>query len=231
MTTFHYDNHSKSSGVYAIFNARNWKIYVGSTKCFQVRWFQHVSQLRLGKHQNKHLQASWNKWGPDAFEFHVLEHNLPDKQERLTREETWISRHYENDKCFNNSPYAISREGCLDIGKRKIRKDKGEKRKPLSEETKKKLRDINIGKKHSVETRLKQSVVKLGKKMTEESRMKLSNARKGKPFHPNSSRLGKKHSTESKKKMSFAHKNITKETRQKMSLSHLGKPRGKKFTQ
>ena len=71
-----------------------------------------MSQLRLGKHQNKHLQASWDKWGEKVFEFCVLENmSVASKRERLLKEEEWIGKYYSTGKCFNNTPYAISREG------------------------------------------------------------------------------------------------------------------------
>ncbi len=63
---------------------------------------------------------------------------------------------------------------------------KGKKRSPRTEETKKKLSDANMGKKHSAETIKKLSEAhkgkkawNKGKKMSEEARKKLSEARKG----------------------------------------------------
>lgn len=51
-----------------------------------------------------------------------------------------------------------------------------------SEETKKKLREINLGKHYSDEIKQKLSKLKKGKKFTVEHRMKISNARKGMKF-------------------------------------------------
>lgn len=65
---------SKNQGVYIIKNKINGKIYVGSTAdTFDRRWKNHRKKLREGKHHSKHLQASWNKYGEENFEFKVLE--------------------------------------------------------------------------------------------------------------------------------------------------------------
>jgi hypothetical protein len=73
-----------------------------------------------------------------------------------------------------------------------------------SEETKKKLSEIKLGKKHSKET--KQKISNAAKNITEETKQKMSKAK-----------LGKKHSEESKQKMSISAKNMTKEHKKKLS--------------
>ena len=47
------------SGVYAIKNKINDKLYVGSTRAFHARKREHYSQLRRGQHHNPHLQNAW----------------------------------------------------------------------------------------------------------------------------------------------------------------------------
>lgn len=119
MAIFHYNNLSKSSGVYVIFNSLNWRIYVGSTKRFQERWNAgHHKSLLKGKHQNKFLQADYNKCkalvGHDDFlGFYVLE-NMPGstREERLAAEQRWIDIHFDKgEQCYNLCDRAISREG------------------------------------------------------------------------------------------------------------------------
>jgi group I intron endonuclease len=58
--------------VYSITNTVNGKRYIGSCTDTAIRWKNHRSTLRRGKHHNCHLQASYNKHGHDAFEYEVL---------------------------------------------------------------------------------------------------------------------------------------------------------------
>lgn len=121
-----YYGHSKSGGVYRITNIKNGKIYIGSCKCFQVRANQHASSLRNQKHQNKHLQASWNKWGEDSFLFEVLEVVEGDKLLRTTLEEKLLQEQIilgNWDKCFNFQRKPKSNErSCFSKNPEKTRK-------------------------------------------------------------------------------------------------------------
>jgi group I intron endonuclease len=62
-----------SCGVYLIINQKNKKFYIGSSKDIEKRWYIHISRLNNNNHPNYHLQAAWNKYGKDAFEFKVKE--------------------------------------------------------------------------------------------------------------------------------------------------------------
>jgi hypothetical protein len=44
----------------------------------EVRFRQHKTELRSGKHQNKHLQNAWFKYGEQAFTFKILLICLPE---------------------------------------------------------------------------------------------------------------------------------------------------------
>ena len=79
--------------------------------------------------------------------------------------------------------------------------NKGKKRKPLTEETKRKM-----------------SIAHQGKIFTEETKRKMADAKKG-----NKIWLGKHHTEETKRKMSESHKNISEETKRKMSEAQKGK--------
>ncbi len=61
------------SGIYSITNTTNGKIYYGSAKKFQRRWFVHKNDLIHGKHANQHLQKAWNKYGSSSFRFDIVE--------------------------------------------------------------------------------------------------------------------------------------------------------------
>lgn len=62
------------SGIYEIQNMRNGKRYIGQSKNLYRRQCSHLTKLKQGIHPNKHLQNAWNKYGEDAFQFHVLEY-------------------------------------------------------------------------------------------------------------------------------------------------------------
>ena len=60
-------------GIYEIYNKVNNKRYIGRSIDIKYRWRQHKTQLRHGKHKNRHLQKAWDKYGEDNFVFNVIE--------------------------------------------------------------------------------------------------------------------------------------------------------------
>lgn len=79
-----------ASGIYAIVNCTNGKMYVGSAVDIERRRIKHFSRLRCGTHPSAHLQASWNKHGAPAFLFKVLEECAAERETLLNREQTWM---------------------------------------------------------------------------------------------------------------------------------------------
>ena len=65
-------------GIYAIVNLRNGRMYLGSSVNIASRLAHHATALRKRKHPNQHLQASWNKYGSDAFTAEVVALAPPD---------------------------------------------------------------------------------------------------------------------------------------------------------
>lgn len=61
------------SVIYLIKNLIDNKIYIGSTKNFTSRKYQHKSKLRKNKHSNIYLQRAFNKYGEENFEFIILD--------------------------------------------------------------------------------------------------------------------------------------------------------------
>lgn len=60
-------------GIYKIYCKENNKFYIGSTgKSFKQRFSQHKSKLKNNKHSCKHLQAAYNLYGEDSFEFSIV---------------------------------------------------------------------------------------------------------------------------------------------------------------
>lgn len=78
------------SGVYQIRCTSSGKIYIGSAVDIRNRCELHRRNLRKGNHRNAHLQAVWNKYGEDNFEFTVLE--LAEPSELLRVEQAWIDQ-------------------------------------------------------------------------------------------------------------------------------------------
>jgi len=116
----------KTSGIYAISNKVNNKIYIGSSRNIHVRICEHVSDLKKGIHKNIYLQNSWKKYGKNNFELIVIE--LCAVAILLLKEQYWIDHYisYDRKKGYN------------------LQKDA--KRHYVCEETKQKLRKKFLGK-------------------------------------------------------------------------------------
>lgn len=87
--------------IYSILNKENGKIYVGQSVNPKQRFAKHKSLLRYNKHDNDHLQNSWNKYGEDAFEFNILENS---SDEMLNDNESWWIEYFDStnhNKGFN----------------------------------------------------------------------------------------------------------------------------------
>ena len=61
-----------NSGIYQIINLITNKSYIGSTKDFKNREWQHFNMLERNKHSSKKLQRSYNKHGKNNFKFEVI---------------------------------------------------------------------------------------------------------------------------------------------------------------
>jgi group I intron endonuclease len=77
-----------TSGVYRIKCIPSGKFYIGSAFDMHDRCEHHRSSLRRGNHPNPHLQAAWNKYGEENFEFASLE--LTDRNRLLGAEQNWL---------------------------------------------------------------------------------------------------------------------------------------------
>lgn len=78
------------SGIYQIKCTSNGKIYIGSAVDMHDRCEHHRSSLRRGNHRNAHLQAAWDKYGEENFEFTVLE--LAEPTNLLSVEQKWLDQ-------------------------------------------------------------------------------------------------------------------------------------------
>lgn len=87
-------------GIYKIINIVNNKFYVGSAVDLKRRKARHFSELRHGRHNNRHLQAAWVKYGEQAFVFVVVE-ELANDADLLAAENVWLKEHVGKDYCYN----------------------------------------------------------------------------------------------------------------------------------
>lgn len=113
-------------GIYKIENTINHKVYIGQSVDIEMRWNEHLYALTRNLHENHHLQSSWNKYGAKAFTFSIIEEcelsHLTDREQ-----------------------YYIDLYGGINSDNNYNNRDAGYKGN-LSESTKQKLRDINLGK-------------------------------------------------------------------------------------
>lgn len=127
-----------TSNIYLITNKINNKKYVGQSSNIKERWYRHsVDYKRL---TDKYLYRAMNKYGFENFFFEVLETDIPIDAIH-EREIYWIKQI--NTKSPNGYNMTDGGEGSFN--------------RILSDETKEKIRNATIGKKHSKETRKKQS--------------------------------------------------------------------------
>lgn len=94
-------------GIYAIVHGSSGRRYIGSASNISKRWHRHRKDLSLGIHRNVYLQATWNKYGADAFEFVVLELTT----DLTAREQYWIDYYEAYENGFNGCPVARSSRG------------------------------------------------------------------------------------------------------------------------
>ena len=110
------------SGIYQIKCTSNGKFYIGSAVDMHDRCEHHRSSLRRGDHPNAHLQAAWNKYGEENFEYTALE--LTSRSSLLQVEQNWLdkTKSFKSDVGFNifntsGSPgdaFAQTWEGFID---------------------------------------------------------------------------------------------------------------------
>jgi group I intron endonuclease len=171
-----------NSGIYKIVNTANGKQYVGSAVDLDNRKCVHWHNLQQNVHHNPHLQAAWNKYGAEAFEFRIVG-KCP--IERLIELEQEVMDHLKPE--YNIALVAGSTIGVkyTEEAKYKLR-EAWKTRSPVTEDTRRKMsraqrgNTYRLGSRASEETRRKMSLTRKGKPKSEEHKRKLSEAHRGK---------------------------------------------------
>lgn len=137
------------SGIYKITNTINGKVYIGQSININKRFKTHLSDLKYNRHHNIYLQKSFNKYGPEAFEFKVIKfcpiEKLDDLEKKYIFEYNSINEVFGYNLVDGGHKYRFFTD---DVRKRMGLKRKGKK---LSDEHKKNISKGNKGKKMSLE--------------------------------------------------------------------------------
>lgn len=181
--------------IYKIVNLVNDKFYVGSTVNKKVRFRQHRKLLRGNRHHCKHLQAAWNKYGEEKFDFRVVE-EVPQAVSLQEVEDRWLKEHVGHPYCYNsgysaeapwrNAPAHVT----PNFGRTMAERQKTQISQSLKEfYAEDYFNHPRVGKTHTEETKARIAEAKranptrawLGKERSDETKEKISAAQKGVP--------------------------------------------------
>jgi len=158
---------SLKSGIYQIVNIETNERYIGCTKNFNSRKANHLYDLRKDEHKNPKLQQAYNEYGEENLAFLKLEYVSGSKKLLLEREQYWIDLllpEYNAELKAGSSTSHVKKpsvrskisQSMKEVWKdpeyranySKVRGSMPSNRKgaKLSEETKEKIRQANLGK-------------------------------------------------------------------------------------
>lgn len=187
--------------IYKIVNLVNDKFYIGSTTNKKVRFRQHRKLLRGNRHHCKHLQAAWNKYGEEKFDFRVVE-EVPVAVSLQKVEETYLVKYVGQSYCYNtgHSADAPWRNAPAHKTPNFGRVMAEEQKQQISQSLKTFYAEDyfnhpRVGKTHTEETKQRISEAKkgqnagenhyrYGKTVSEEVRKKIGDTQRGKPKKP-----------------------------------------------
>lgn len=220
--------------IYKIINVATDDFYVGSAVKEKRRKWEHWTSLKQGVHHCVRLQAAWNEYGEDAFEFVLVEQVDDDKL--LQVEDTYLALNAGQEHCYNTALSTQIPSSLQSSVREKI--SRSLKQIYNNNPTK----HPRLGRTHSAETRAKLSAAKLanpsrhwlGKVRSEETKRKIGDAQRGKPKAP-----GRKISEEGMAKIraaaaaghyaTFKGKKHTEEAKQKLRKRVFVMPDNREF--
>jgi group I intron endonuclease len=167
----------ENSGVYKIVNKLNGKYYPGSSKHLlkqpgdKGRKREHFYLLEKSRHYCSHLQYAYNQYGPENFEFVIIQNNIPEDRLLIEEQKLLDIAKTEPKMCYTNNFIAGRIEMTPEI-KDKI--SKALKGKYCGNDS------PSYGKKRSLETRKKISLAQQGKEISDIAKKHMSESAKGK---------------------------------------------------
>lgn len=102
-------------GIYQIKNTKTGECYVGSSLRIYDRLKAHMVNLLKGTHINMYLLQSWKQYGPESFDFSILEIVTDDKV-LSEREIFWIRATGARDRGFNTKTDSYKRHTVMSVG-------------------------------------------------------------------------------------------------------------------
>ena len=226
-------------GIYRIVSPSN-RIYVGQSYDIHSTWHTRYRPLRCAKQPL--IYRSLKKYGHEKHKFeiiHVCQDTISQKElDALEKNYIFLFDTFQTPHGLNLSEGGATGKLSEET---KLKQSLASKGKPKSEQHIEKVRQANIGKKHTAETIKKMSIASKGRVMSYSAKQK---CRDGKLGNKNPA-FGKSPSAETKKKQSETHKRIgsrppvmigannpafgkspSAETREKLRIANVGKKYG-----
>lgn len=164
-------------GIYCFKNEYNGKRYIGQSIDVYGRKSAHLRKLKNGVHPNGYLQASFLKYGADAFVFSVLEVTTVNVLD--AREIAWIQFYRSNELGYN---LASGGQACRHSESTKLKIGLAHRGKTISKRHRLALRKARSGSVATDATRAKMSAAHKGRKFTESHKRAIAQSRIGKQF-------------------------------------------------
>ncbi len=228
------------SAIYGIRHIASGRIYVGSAVRTNARWRHHRSQLQRGTHHSRYLQAAWNKYGAEAFEFVVLE-IVPTPDDLLVRENEWISSSMATDRRygFNCCPVAGSQLGMKHSDEARSKMSAAHKGRKKSPEHQAAINASLKGRTLSDEHQAKIVANQTGRTASDETRRKMRESQAKRILSPDAkermvtANIGRKFSEEHRNRIAEANRRrtLSPETKAKISAARKRNEEMKKKSQ